>query len=154
MPLPAESRQPEAAPALPAPPQKQTVAPTLPLEQAPKPKTDLSSPPPQEWGDAPPQNRAPQKKSPVRTRGGELAVLLQVADPSAASQEIEAAVIAAGGRVTGRAYSGGNDVFYTRIDVNRYLDLMGRLSRTGKLQELPEPPDGVDGGVELIIKWH
>lgn len=154
VPLPTESRQPAAAPALPAPPQKQTVAPTLPLEQAPKPKTDLSSPPPQEWGDAPPQNRAPQKKNPVRARGGDFAVMLQVADPSAASQEIEAAVVAAGGRVTGRAYSGGNDIFYTRIDADRYLDLMGRLSRTGKLQELPEPPDGVDGGVDLIIKWH
>lgn len=154
IPLPAESRQPEAAPVLTTPPQKQTVTPALQPEQAPKPKTDLSSPPPQEWGDAPPQNRVPQKKSSVRPRGADLSVLLQVADPSAVSAEIEAAVVASGGKITGRAYSGGNDILYTRIDVERFLDLMGRLSRAGKIQELPEPPDGLDGGVELMIKWH
>ena len=154
IPLPAESRQPEAVPVLAVPPQKQTVTPALQQEQAPKPKTDLGSPSPQEWGDSPPQNRAPQKKSPVRLRGGDLSVLLQVADPSAVSAEIEAAVVAAGGKINGRAYSGGNDILYTRIDTDRFLELMGRLSRTGKIQELPEPPDGVDGGVELIIRWH
>jgi hypothetical protein len=139
---------------VPAPPQKQTVTPLLKQEQAPKPKTDLRSQPPQEWGDSPPQNRAPQKSPPVRFRGTDHSVLLQVTDPSAASAEIEAAVVAVGGKITGRAYSGGNDIFYTRIDTDRFLDLMARLSRTGKIQELPEPPDGVDGGVELMIKWH
>lgn len=154
IPLPVESGQPEAAPVLTAPSQKQVVAPALQQELAPKQKTDLSSPPPQEWGDSPPQNRAPQKKPPVRLRTTDLSVLLQVADSSAAVQEIEAAVVTAGGKITGRAYSGGNDILYTRIDSNRFLDLMGLLSRTGKIQELPEPPEGVDGGVELMIKWH
>ena len=154
MPLPVESRQPETAPAVLAPPQKQAVGPALQQEQVPKPKPELSPPLLQEWGDAPPQNRAPQKKNPVRFRGGDLAVLLQVTDPSAASQEIETAVVAAGGRITGRAFSGGNDILYTRIDADRFLDLMGRLSRAGKIQELPEPPDGVEGGVELVVKWH
>lgn len=154
IPRPAEPSKPEVAPVLPVLPQKQTVAPSSPQEPAAKPKPELAPQAPPEWGDAPPQSRVPLKKSPVRARGSELSVLLQVVDPSAATTDIEAAVAAAGGRITGRAYSSGNDILYTRIDTDRFLDLMGRLSRTGRIQELPEPPDGVDGGVELVIKWH
>jgi RNA polymerase sigma-70 factor (ECF subfamily) len=117
-------------------------------------KSEALDQPLQEWGDPPPQSPAPQKKVPLpKTRSGELAVVLKSADPVAAAQDIESAVIANGGKVNGRAYSGDTDIMYTRVEVERFFDLMGRLGRIGRIQELPQLPEGAEGAVDLVIKW-
>jgi len=110
---------------------------------------------PPEWGENHVVQRAPQKKAaPVRSRSGELAVEMITADPVAAIDEVENAVTALGGKITGRAYSSGSDMLYTRIDVDRFYDLMGRLGKVGVIQELPQPPEGAEGAVDLIIRWR
>lgn len=109
---------------------------------------------PQEWGDPPPQIRTPPKKAPLpKARGGEVAVVLNSADPVAAAHDIESAVIAIGGRINGRAFSAGTDILYTRVELERFFDLMGRLGKIGKIQELPQLPEDADGAVDLVIKW-
>lgn len=147
----------------PAPAQVQTPAVMPPVQPTPparfeavpkKEKPEMSPPLPQEWGDAPPQNRVPQKKAPApRPRGGEIAVVLTTADPVAAANDIENAVSAVGGRVNGRAYSGGADIIYTRVDVNSFFDLISRLGKIGRIQELPQLPEEAEGDLELIIRW-
>jgi RNA polymerase sigma-70 factor (ECF subfamily) len=110
---------------------------------------------PGEWGESLSITRAPQKKqAPGRSRSSDVAVEMTTADPLAAIQEIENAVTSVGGKITGRAYSGGNDILYTSIDIDRFFDLMSRLGKTGKIQELPQPQEGAEGTVDLIIKWH
>jgi hypothetical protein len=79
---------------------------------------------------------------------------MATADPVAVIPEIEAAVAAVGGIITGRAHSGGSDILYTRIDIDRFFDLMNRLAKSGRIQELPQPPVGTEGAVELIIRWQ
>lgn len=117
-------------------------------------KSDVMLPLPNEWGDPPPQSRAPQKKAPLaRARGGEIAVVLTTADPVAAAHDIESAVSSIGGKVNGRAYSGGADILYTRVEVDRFFDLMSRLGKIGRIQELPQLPEGAEGDLELIIRW-
>lgn len=117
-------------------------------------RSDRSPELPAEWGESPPAS-PPQKKSPPgRSRGGELAVQMTTEDPVAAIPEIEAAVTALGGKITGRAYSGGSDILYTRIDIDRFFDLMNRLAKAGRIQELPQPPEGAEGPVDLIIRWQ
>jgi hypothetical protein len=119
-----------------------------------KEKTEALSPLLQEWGDQPPQGAPVQKKAPVsRARTGELAVVLTSADPVAAAQAIESAVIALGGKVNGRAYSSGTDIMYTSVDVDRFYDLMTRLGKIGRIQELPQLPEGAEGAVDLVIRW-
>lgn len=108
----------------------------------------------QEWGDAPPPVNVPQKKAPLsRVRADELAVVLQIEDAAGAAQSIEKAVTAGGGQVNGRAYSGGSDIIYSRVEVDRFFDLMGRLGKIGKIQELPQLPEGAEGAVDLVIRW-
>lgn len=125
------------------------------IEQIPKKeKSDLAPATLPEWGDSPPQNRAPQKNAPLtRSKGGEVAVVLNTADPVAAVHDIESAVASIGGKINGRAYSGGTDILYTRVEVDRFFDLMGRLAKIGRIQELPQLPDGAEGDLELIIRW-
>jgi len=110
---------------------------------------------PPEWGESQLVQRPPQKKAaPVRSRSGELAVEMITADPVAAIGEVENAVTALGGKITGRAYSSGSDMLYTRIDIDRFFELMGRLEKVGVIQELPQPPEGAEGPVDLIIRWR
>ncbi len=110
---------------------------------------------PPEWGETLPPGRIQQKKAaPVRSRSSEIAVEMVTEDPLAAIREVENAVSELGGKITGRAYSSGSDILYTRIDVDRFFDLMSRLGKAGRIQELPQPPEGAQGTVDLIIKWH
>jgi hypothetical protein len=62
-------------------------------------------------------------------------------------------VTASGGTITGRAFSSGNDILYTRIDVDKLIELMRRLGKIGKIQELPELPDNAEGMIDLVIRW-
>ncbi len=107
-----------------------------------------------EWGDAPAPSRSQLNKVPLpRTRSGELAVALKTVDPVAAGHDIENAVTSLGGKVNGRAYNGGNDLLYTRVEVDRFFELMSRLEKIGVIQELPQLPDGAEGALELTIRW-
>ena len=154
LPLPALPPSDRASPAVPS------IKPLLPAaagQGEPGQKGEYfeaHSPVLQEWGDSPPQGSAPQKKAPPpRARAEELAVVLQSADPVAAAHDIERAVTASGGKVNGRAYSGSSDIIYTRVEVDRFFDLMGRLGKIGKIQELPQLPEGAEGAVDLVIRW-
>jgi len=171
---PVRPAAPEASPPVPtvplpqaAPPAETFVAPTRSTVTTPAAatvKSDVSGrhdrheklpelPP--EWGESPSASRPPQKKAaPARSRSGELAVEMITADPVAAIVEVENAVAALGGKITGRAYSSGSDMLYTRIDVDRFFDLMSRLGKVGTIQELPQPPDGAEGAIDLIIRWR
>ena len=165
VPTPAQPATGASRPPLPATPP--TGAPTVPATQptaagqpaqpAPAasrrgPETRTSLPP--EWGDEPPPAQPARRAAPSRTRSSETAVTLQVSDPIQASADFENAVIASGGRITGRAHSSGNDLLYTRVDLDRFTDLMTRLGRSGRIVELPQPPEDAEGPVELIIKWR
>jgi DNA-directed RNA polymerase specialized sigma24 family protein len=109
---------------------------------------------PSEWGESPAVRPQQQKAAAVRSRSSELAVEMITEDPVAAIREVETAVASLGGSITGRAYSSGSDILYTRIDVDRFFALMNRLGKVGRIQELPQPPDGTEGVVDLIIRWH
>lgn len=107
-----------------------------------------------DWGEPPLQSRTPLKKAPLpRSRTGEIAVLLNTAEPVAAGHDIESAVTSLGGNVSGRAYSSGHDILYIRIEVEKFFDLMSRLEKIGRLQELPQLPEGAEGAVDLTIRW-
>jgi hypothetical protein len=151
-----QKSSPAAAPSLP-PPAYRPEQPAA-IHRAPplqKRENAESSPQlPAEWSDSPPSNRIPLKKTPApRPGSGEVAVVLSAPDPLAAGKEIEAAVTSLGGRITGRAYSGGNDILYTRIEVEKLIELMGRLGKVGKMQELPDLPPNAEGTIDLVIKW-
>jgi RNA polymerase sigma-70 factor (ECF subfamily) len=149
--------------ALPPEPSYQAVPVQVPVQPATETNSDqiqkkerspVLPPALQEWGDPVPQSRSPQKKAPVsKTRAGEVAVVLSSADPVAAAHDIESAVTAIGGRINGRSYSDGTDVMYTRVEVDRFFDLMSRLGKIGNIQELPQLPEGAEGVVDLVIKW-
>jgi len=117
-------------------------------------KPAVTQPGLQEWGTPLPQSPAPQKKVPLpRARSGEIAVILSSSDPLAVANDIEEAVLASGGKVNGRAYSGGTDILYTSVGVERFIDLMGRLGKIAKIQSLPQLPEDAEGAVDLVIKW-
>jgi len=117
-------------------------------------KADLHPSLPTEWDEPPPQNRASLKKSPLpRSGSGEIAVVLNTVDPVAAGRDIESAITSLGGMISGRAYSGGNDILYTRVEVEHFFDLMNRLGKIGRIQDLPQLPEDAEGAVELTIKW-
>jgi RNA polymerase sigma-70 factor (ECF subfamily) len=149
--------------ALPSEPPAQATPPTAPAQSSAsgkseqtqkREKSDLTPALPHEWGDPPPQTRAQQRKAPLpRARGGEIAVVLTTADPVAAAHDIENAVSSIGGKVNGRAYSGGADILYTRVEVDKFFDLMSRLGKIGRIQELPQLPEGAEGDLDLIIRW-
>lgn len=121
----------------------------LPAQKSDKPETP--SPLLQEWGDSLPQTRIPQKKvEPAMAKGGDIEIVLSSV---ASAGEIDSAVTSVGGRINGRAYSGGSDILFARVEVDRVSDLLNRLGKVGKIQELPQIPDGTEGGVDLIIKW-
>jgi RNA polymerase sigma-70 factor (ECF subfamily) len=84
---------------------------------------------------------------------GELDVTLGVDDSATAGAAIEKAVARSGGRITGRAHSGGSDLLYTQIDGQKFSDLLDRLGRIGRMQDRPHLPEGTSGTVDLIIKW-
>ena len=84
---------------------------------------------------------------------GELDVTLRVNDSAAAAGAIENAVSRLGGRVTGRAHSGGVDLLYTQIDGRKYPELIDRLGRVGKIQDRPQSPEGGIGTIDLVIRW-
>lgn len=84
---------------------------------------------------------------------GELDVTLRVNDSAVAAGAIENAVSRLGGRVTGRAHSGGIDLLYTQIDGRKFPELIDRLGRIGKIQERPQSPEGGVGTVDLVIRW-
>lgn len=108
----------------------------------------------EEWGDTLPQTRALPKKAPqLGARGGEVAVLLSTSDAVAAAHDIESAVAAIGGKINGRAYSGGNDILYVRVEVGKFFELMRLLGKIGRIQELPSLPEGAEGALDLVIRW-
>lgn len=108
----------------------------------------------EEWGDSLPQARAlPKKATQAAARSGEIAVLLSTSDAVTAAHDIESAVAAIGGRINGRAYSGGNDILYVNVEVDRFFELMGRLGKIGRIQELPRLPEGAEGALDLVIRW-
>lgn len=110
---------------------------------------------PPEWGESLPAPRTQLKKAaPARSRNSGITVEMVTEDPVAANKAVENAVTTLGGEITGRAYSNGSDILYTRIDVNSFFDLMSRLGNAGRIQELPQLQEGVEGTVDLIIKWH
>jgi len=148
------------------PPAAQEVSPARPLQPA-APLASQKAPPaarqtvpeaipslPAEWGESIPHVRiAPGKAAAPKRNGDEIAVLLRTVDPEGSIQAIEKAVTALGGEITGRAYSSGNDILYTRIDVDRFMELMARLGKIGKIVELPQLPDETAGRIDLVIRW-
>jgi RNA polymerase sigma-70 factor (ECF subfamily) len=84
---------------------------------------------------------------------GELDVSLSVDDPAAAAGTIEKAVSRLGGRITGRAHSGGDELLYTQIDGRKLPELIDRLGRIGRLQGRPQISDVAAGQVDLVIRW-
>jgi hypothetical protein len=84
---------------------------------------------------------------------GELDVTLGVDDSATAASAIEKAVARSGGRITGRAHSGGSDILSTQIEGQKISDLMDRLGRIGRIQDRPHLPEGTTGTVELLIRW-
>jgi hypothetical protein len=84
---------------------------------------------------------------------GELDVSLRVDDPTAAAGAIEKAVSRLGGRINGRAHSGGDDLLYTQIDGRKLPELIDRLGRIGRLQGRPHISELAAGPVDLVIKW-
>lgn len=86
-------------------------------------------------------------------QSGELDVVLRVDDPAVAAGAIERAVNRLGGRVTGRAFSGGVDLLYTQIDGRNYPELIDRLGRIGRIQERPQTPESGGGMIDLVIRW-
>jgi RNA polymerase sigma-70 factor (ECF subfamily) len=106
----------------------------------------------QEWGDSAPQNRAPQKNiQPARLKSGDTEIVLgTVKSPS----DIESAITSAGGRINGRGYSSGADILYISIEVDSFFDLLSRLGKAGKIQALPQIPEGTQGSVDLTVKWQ
>jgi len=153
---------PQAAPAAESPAHAPQPAVSAPLPAAvksePSGRRERGEKPaelPAEWGESPPVVKPQQKKAAVgRSRSNDLAVEMTTEDPTAAIQAIENAVAAAGGKITGRAYSGGSDVLYTRIEIDRFFDLMSRLGKVGTIEELPQSPEGIEGAVDLIIRWR
>lgn len=109
---------------------------------------------PSEWGESAVVRPLQQKTASGRSRSSELAVEMITEDPAAAIQDVENAIASLGGAITGRAYSSGSDILYTRIDVDRFFALMNRLGKVGRIQELPQPPDGAEGMVDLTIRWR
>jgi len=119
-----------------------------------KARPDVTPQLPQDWGEVLPSSRvAPGKATIQQNRSGEVAVLLGVDDPNGSLQEIEQAVTGVGGKITGRAYSSGNDILYTQIESDKFFELMKRLARIGKLLELPQLPEEAAGSVDLVIRW-
>ena len=80
-------------------------------------------------------------------------VYLIVKDPVAAAGAIETAVTGTGGKVIGRAYSGGRDILYTTVEMGKFAEVISRLERVGKIRERPRQPEGGGNMVELIIRW-
>lgn len=150
----------------PPPPAAQEVSPSRPLPQAAPLASQKTAPAarqtvpqgvpslPAEWGESiPPGRSASGKAAAPKGNGDEVAVLLRIVDPEGSQQEIERAVTALGGEITGRAYSSGNDILYTRIDVGRFVELMARLGKIGRIVELPQLPDEATGSMDLVIRW-
>lgn len=165
-----QSQQPPAVPLPPA------AVPTIPLAQPPRPSLPQASLPantersaasgvvkrgrqepvqlPAEWGENQPQGIFTQARPPVQKgRGGEMSIVLRTTDPDSAAREIESAVTALGGNITGRAYSGGSDILYARVDVLNVMELVIRLEKIGKMLDLPHIPDVSEGNVDLVIRW-
>lgn len=108
----------------------------------------------QEWGNHLPQSPPLQKKASLPgVQGAEISVVLSSPDSLAVAHDIEAAVLASGGKVNGRAHSGGTDILYTSVGVERFPALMGRLGKIAKIRELPELPEGAEGVIDLVIRW-
>lgn len=150
-------------PAVPSPPVQKV---PLPIQRQAPPTGSKQSPPsarpgvealptlPSDWGDSLPVVRtAPRKSAAPKGYGGETAVLLGVSDHDEVQGDIERAVAALDGTVTGRGYSGGRTILYTRIDADNVMDLMGSLGKIGTLLELPHIPEGASGTIDLTIRW-
>ena len=117
-------------------------------------KAEMTPSLPPEWGEPHLQVHTPPKKAPLsRSRAGEITVVLNTVDPVAAGHDIETAVISLGGKISGRAVSGGNDILYTRVEAESFFDLMTRLGKIGRIQELPQLPEDAEGALELTIRW-
>lgn len=154
-----------AVPAMPAPmPTPAVPAPAQPLRQTPpavqqavkpaRPRAEMPTPLPAEWGDSLGSEQiTPRKGGVARGRSGETSVLLGTGGRELSPVEIERAVTAQGGTITGRGYSDGRDILYTSIDVERVMELMTVLGKIGTIQELPHVPEGVTGTIDLVIRW-
>jgi RNA polymerase sigma-70 factor (ECF subfamily) len=158
-PLPSAPAAPPSLPVPPPPLQETVPAPKAlpegqaePVAKKSRPGAELALP--TDWGeDLPPSKALPRKAPAPRVRSsGEMEVLLSSADPVAAQQAIERAVIRLGGRINGRAHSGGSDILFSQIEVSSSYELINRLGKIGNLLELPHIPEGAEGPIDLAIK--
>ena len=131
-----------------------TAANSKPETAVKKTRPEITPQLPQEWGESLPSVRAVARK-PVnqKSRNGEVAVLIGTDNSAGSVKEIELAVTRLGGKITGRAYSSGNDILYTQIESDKFYELMKRLGKIGKIRELPQLPEEVAGTVDLVIRW-
>lgn len=131
-------------------------APTAGVKQSPPVRSKIEAVPalPSDWGEGLPADRpAPRKPVALKGHGGETVVLLDVGDHDDSPRKIERLVTTFGGTITGRGYSGGRSILYTRIDVDSVMELVDDLGKVATLQELPHIPEGAAGAIDLTIKW-
>jgi RNA polymerase sigma-70 factor, ECF subfamily len=108
------------------------------------------------WGERVPPGVLPHRASrkPAEPHSvAEEEIYLAVKDPLAAAGAIESTITGTGGRVIGRAYSGGNDILYTHVARGKFTEVIDRLERVGKVRERPQLPEGSGDVVGLIIRW-
>ena len=151
------------APALTVPPaprpplsSQRQAPPAAPKQSSPLARSRADSSPilPADWGDSPAVVRSPPRKAATpKVLGSETAVLLNVRDPDSAQGAIERVVTSLGGTITGRGYSGGRTILYTRVDLDNVMDLVGGMGKIGTIQELPHIPEGASGAIDLTIRW-
>jgi RNA polymerase sigma-70 factor (ECF subfamily) len=145
-------------PTVPSPPlSSQRQAPPAGPKQPPPParsRAESSPTLPADWGDNPSVVRStPRKAAAPKVPGSETAVLLNVRDPDTAQEAIERVVTSLGGTITGRGYSGGRTILYTRVDLDNVMELMGGVGKIGTILELPHIPEGATGPIDLTIRW-
>jgi RNA polymerase sigma-70 factor (ECF subfamily) len=154
--VPASPLPAPALPALPVPrgPTQRQAAGSKQSAPPASPRAETTPILPADWGESPTVVRqTPRKAATPKGHGSETAVVLRVSDNDGAQGEIERAVTDLGGTITGRGYSGGRAMLYTRIEADAVMDLMGGLGKIGTLLELPHIPEGSAGVIDLTITW-
>lgn len=95
----------------------------------------------------------PGKKADKQSSREGVEILLGIESTAEPLEAIELAINGAGGEITGRAYSNGHDILYTRINAAAVYDLVKRLGRIGKILELPQIPEEAAGSIDLLVRW-
>jgi hypothetical protein len=104
-----------------------------------------------QWGFAQPEYR--QESAGLTSRAKPVEVTLRVDDPETAVDGIEEAVTRSGGRIIHRVYGGAGHLLSVQVETGRFPELMGRLDRIGTLRKPAQPTAGVEGMVDLFIRW-